>query len=134
MIMSYTKSMNTLMIHLEQYPTKTKADIEKGDADTVVVEHRENYSKVYDSESDTVYKYIIANLDNVDIKTFEKETGLEGVQDYVDSIENAESTQNVSLPHKTNEDNEVTQVEEDMLNNLADSDIIDEFEEDKEVD
>lgn len=134
MIMSYTKSMNTLIIHLEQYPTKTKADIEKGDADTVVVEHRGNYSKVYDSESDTVYKYIIANIDNVDIKKVEKETGIDSIQSYIDNINNAESTQNVSLPHKTNEDNEVTQVEEDMLNNLADSDIVDEFEEDKEVD
>lgn len=131
MIMSYTKSMNTLMIHLEQYPTKTKADIEKGDADTVVVEHRENYSKVYDSESDTVYKYIIANLDNVDIKKVEKETGIDSIQSYIDNINNADTTQNVSVVHEQHDDN---QVEEDMLNNLADSDIVDEFEEDKEVD
>lgn len=131
MIMSYTKSMNTLIIHLEQYPTKTKADIEKGDADTVVVEHRGNYSKVYDSESDTVYKYIIANIDNVDIKKVEKETGIDSIQSYIDNINNADTTQNVSVVHEQHDDN---QVEEDMLNNLADNDIVDEFEEDKEVD
>ena len=106
--------------------------LKKGDADTVAVLQRETYSKVYDSENDTVYKYIISDLDNLDIKAFEKETGLKGVQDYVDGIENAESTQNVSLPHKTNENDEITQAEEDMMNNLADNDMKDEFEEDKE--
>ena len=132
MIMSYTESMNTLIIHVNSYPTRTKEDIEKGDADAIAVLQRENYSKVYDSENDTVYKYIISDLDNLDIKAFEKETGLESVQDYIDGIKNAESTQNVSLPHKTNEDDGITQAEEDMMNNLADNDMKDEFEEDKE--
>lgn len=132
MIMSYTESMNTLIIHVNSYPTRTKDDIEKGDADTVAVLQRETYSKVYDSENDTVYKYVISNFDDLDIKAFEKETGLEGVQDYIDGIKNAESTQNVSLPHKTNEDDGITQAEEDMMNNLADNDMKDEFEEDKE--
>src|SRR5699024_10497496 len=81
------------------------------------------YSKVYDSENDTVFKYVISDFDNLDIKAFEKETGLEGVQDYIDGIKNAESTQNVSLPHKTNEDDGITQAEEDMMNNLADNDM-----------
>ena len=129
--MSYTESMNTLIIHVNSYPTRTKEDIEKGDADTIAVLHRENYSKVYDSENDTVYKYMISDFDNLDIKAFEKETGLEGVEDYVNGIKNAESTQNVSLSHKTNEDNGMTQAEEDMMNNLADNDMKDEFEEDK---
>lgn len=132
MIMSYTESMNTLIIHVNSYPTRTKEDIEKGDADTVAVLQRETYSKVYDSENDTVYKYVISNFDDLDIKAFEKETGLEGVEDYVDGIKNAKSTQNVSLPHKTNEDDGITQAEEDMMNNLADNDMKDEFEEDKE--
>ena len=131
MNMSYTESMNTLIIHANDYPTRTKEDIEKGDADTIAVLHRENYSKVYDSENDTVYKYMISDFDNLDIKAFEKETGLEGVEDYVNGIKNAESTQNVSLSHKTNEDNGMTQAEEDMMNNLADNDMKDEFEEDK---
>ena len=130
--MSYTESMNTLIIHVNSYPTRTKDDIEKGDAHTVAVLQRETYSKVYDSENDTVYKYMISDFDNLDIKAFEKETGLEGVQDYIDGIKNAESTQNVSLPHKTNEDDGITQAEEDMMNNLADNDMKDEFEEDKE--
>ena len=130
--MSYTESMNTLIIHVNSYPTRTKDDIEKGDADTVAVLQRETYSKVYDSENDTVYKYVISNFDDLDIKAFEKETGLEGVEDYVDGIKNAKSTQNVSLPHKTNEDDEITQAEEDMMNNLADNDMKDEFEEDRE--
>ena len=130
--MSYTESMNTLIIHVNSYPTRTKEDIEKGDADTVAVLQRETYSKVYDSENDTVYKYVISNFDDLDIKAFEKETGLEGVEDYVDGIKNAKSTQNVSLPHKTNEDDGITQAEEDMMNNLADNDMKDEFEEDKE--
>ena len=132
MIMSYTESMNTLIIHVNSYPTRTMEDIEKGDADAIAVLQRENYSKVYDSENDTVYKYMISDFDNLDIKAFEKETGLEGVQDYIDGIKNAESTQNVSLPHKTNEDDGITQAEEDMMNNLADNDMKDEFEEDKE--
>ena len=132
MIMSYTESMNTLIIHVNSYPTRTKEDIEKGDADMVAVLQREKYSKVYDSENDTVYKYVISNFDDLDIKAFEKETGLEGVEDYVDGIKNAKSTQNVSLPHKTNEDDGITQAEEDMMNNLADNDMKDEFEEDKE--
>ena len=132
MIMSYTESMNTLIIHVNSYPTRTKEDIEKGDADTVAVLQRETYSKVYDSENDTVFKYVISDFDNLDIKAFEKETGLEGVEDYVDGIKNAKSTQNVSLPHKTNEDDGITQAEEDMMNNLADNDMKDEFEEDKE--
>lgn len=131
MNMSYTESMNTLIIHANDYPTRTKEDIEKGDADTIAVLHRENYSKVYDSENDTVYKYMISDFDNLDIKAFEKETGLEGVEDYVDGIKNAKSTQNVSLPHKTNEDDGITQAEEDMMNNLADNDMKDEFEKDK---
>src|SRR5699024_2774001 len=107
MIMSYTESMNTLIIHVNSYPTRTKDDIEKGDADTEAVMQRESYSKVYDSENDTVFKYVISNFDDLDIKAFEKETGLEGVEDYIDGIKNAESTQNVSLPHKTNEDDEI---------------------------
>lgn len=131
MNMSYTESMNTLMIHVNGYPTRTKDDIEKGDADTVAVLQREKYSKVYDSENDTVYKYVISNFDDLDIKAFEKETGLKGVEDYVDGIKNAESTQNVSLSHKTNEDDGITQAEEDMMNNLADNDMKDEFGEDK---
>src|SRR5699024_3305039 len=104
MNMSYTESMNTVMIHVNGYPTRTKHDIENGNADTVAGLKRKKYSKVYDSENDTVFKYVISNFDNLEIKAFEKETGLEVVEDYIDGIKNAESTQNVSLPHKTNED------------------------------
>lgn len=130
MIFSYTKSMNTLIVSVATYQTRTKDQIEKGEPDKIATSFGNVANKIYNAEDGTVYKYIISSISEKNLDDVVKETGIEEIKTYMDKIKNAKVTNNTTADiekiHRKQaerqQNTEENQIDQDVMENLGEVD------------